>query len=129
MLLTQPQIGGESGAAESGGRVVELATDILNKIPNVYNLEHVAQKYPIIYANSMNTVLKQELIRFNRLIVVVKATLVNIRRAVAGEVVMSSELEEVNRSLIVGRVPASWASKSYPSLKPLGGYITDLLQR
>lgn len=82
-----------------------------------------------MYSNSMNTVLKQELIRFNRLIVVVKASLVNIRRAVAGEVVMSAELEEVNRSLIVGRVPASWMSKSYPSLKPLGGYVTDLLIR
>lgn len=42
---------------------------------------------------------------------------------------MTPQLEEVNRSLIVGRVPGVWASKSYPSLKPLGGYITDFLLR
>lgn len=109
--------------------VVDLATDILKKMPNKFNLELVAQKHPIMYTNSMNTVLKQELIRFNRLIEVVKTSLFNMKRAVAGEVVMSPQLEEINRSLIVGRVPSSWASKSYPSLKPLGGYITDLLFR
>lgn len=64
-----------------------------------------------------------------RLTGVVRSTLVNIGRALKGQVVMSSELEGVFNSMLVGRVPAAWAARSYPSLKPLGSYVTDLLQR
>ncbi|XP_050998839.1 dynein axonemal heavy chain 3-like, partial [Acomys russatus] len=128
VLLTLPRQSGGSG--KSPQEVVEeLAQDILSKLPRDFNLEEVMKLYPVVYEESMNTVLRQELIRFNRLTKVVRRSLIDLGRAIKGQVLMSSELEEVFSSMLVGKVPAMWAAKSYPSLKPLGGYVADLLAR
>ncbi|GFS14677.1 dynein heavy chain 3, axonemal [Elysia marginata] len=119
-----------SGGGKSSQEIIEdLASDILQKIPQDFNLEEIQNKFKVMYMESMNTVLIQELIRFNRLTKVVRSSLQDIRKAIKGLVVMSSELEDVFDSMMVGKVPSLWAAKSYPSLKPLGSYVTDLLAR
>ena len=36
---------------------------------------------------------------------------------------------QVGRALFDGKVPALWLKKSFPSLKPLGSYVKEVLER
>jgi dynein heavy chain len=71
------------------------------------------------YEESMNTVLIQELVRYNRLIKIIRDSLLSVQKALKGVLVMSKELESVTLSLTMGTIPDLWAASSYPSLKPL----------
>uniref|UniRef100_A0A669P0S7 Dynein axonemal heavy chain 12 n=1 Tax=Phasianus colchicus TaxID=9054 RepID=A0A669P0S7_PHACC len=129
LLLTQ---GGDAQGTSSGGgdsTLYEIADDILSKLPNDFNIEGCLAKYPVRYEESMNTVLVQEMERFNNLLQTIRITLTNLKKAIKGLVVMDAELEALCGSLLIGKVPENWAKQSYPSLKPLGSYILDFLQR
>lgn len=99
------------------------------KTPEVFDCEEIFKKYPTMYGESMNTVLIQECIRYNGVLEVMKITLVQLKRALKGFIVMSEELENIANSLYSGQVPAAWEIVSFVSLKPLSSWIEDLNKR
>ncbi|KAL3161683.1 hypothetical protein ABBQ38_008782 [Trebouxia sp. C0009 RCD-2024] len=128
-----------SGGTSRDSVLTSLAADIDLRLPGTFDIEAVRYKYPVDYNESMNTVMKllggvvavlcQELVRFNGLVEVIHASLKNLQKALKGQVVMSADLEQVGNAMYDGRVPSLWMAKSYPSMKPLGSYITDLIER
>jgi len=128
ILLTQAD--NSSGGAKSPDEIMdEVAADILTKLPEPFNLELAHVRYPVRWDESMNTVLQQELVRFNNLTNTMRPSLKNLRKAVKGEMVMSAELEKVGTAMMFGQVPELWKAQSYPSLKQLSSYISDLFKR
>lgn len=109
--------------------LVEISSNILTSLPNNFDIEMATKKYPILYNESMNTVLIQEMERFNVLLSIIRKSLQDLINAIKGVIVMTPELETVALSLSLSRYPVIWSNFSYPSLMSLGGYITNLIDR
>ncbi|KAL1510265.1 hypothetical protein AB1Y20_006588 [Prymnesium parvum] len=128
ILSLQPRTA--TGAGNSRDEVLdEMASDILDKLPEPFNLEAITDKFPTVYEESMNTVLQQESTRYNKVIVRLLTSLKDVRKALKGEVVMTAELELMGNQLYVNQIPDMWAKVAYPSLKPLATWVPDLLAR
>src|SRR5690348_15700968 len=67
--------------------------------------------------------------RFNRLLTVMRNSLIQIKKAIKGFIVMSEELDSMYVSIQNGQVPKNWEKVAYPSLKPLTSWFKDLIER
>lgn len=133
VLLTQTHLISSRKSNELEEEIVDpvmtLCVDIARRLPKTFDEDEAAERYPVTYTNSMNTVLRQEVIRFNRLLEFIEMSLNDTRRAILGQLAMIPELEMIHKSMMIGKLPEAWAKRSYPSLKPLGSYISDFLAR
>jgi len=128
-ILSTMQSSGGGGNSNVDEIMTNLANSMLDDIPDTYDVRAAELAYPVAYNESMNTVLTQELTRFNNLIDCIKESLIDLKRAILGEILMSNEMEEAMLSMLDGQIPGMWLKVSFPSLKPLGSYVIDLKER
>jgi len=67
--------------------------------------------------------------KFNRLLKVMKRTLIDIDLAINGFIVMSETLDEMYLKFTNNQVPNSWTKVGYLSMKPLSSWFKDMLLR
>ena len=90
LMLLPRDVGGSGASTES--IIKDKIRELVVKLPKPFDTDEAAKKHPVIYKESMNTVLQQELMRFNKLLKTVHSFLVNVDKAIDGFVVMSQEL-------------------------------------
>ncbi|XP_073442216.1 dynein axonemal heavy chain 10 [Dendrobates tinctorius] len=128
LLELQPQTG-ESGKGISRDEYIgQVAKDIENKLPQVFDLDQIRKNFGLEISPT-TVVLLQELERFNKLIVRMSRSLAELQRALAGEVGMSNELDEVARALFNGQIPSIWRKLAPDTLKSLGNWMIHFRTR
>ena len=136
VLSIQPRVGGaEDGDAMTPDQMADsVAESFQSEMPADLDPE---QCFPGLFdrdpetqqMDSLATVLIQEVDRFNGLLQVLRDSLVLLRRAIKGIIVMSFDLEEIYNAFLLNRVPKGWSTAAYPSLKPLSSWWKDLCDR
>ena len=81
------------------------------------------------HSDPLTTFLRQEVGRYSRLLTTIRNSLAELMRAVRGLAVMSQEMEDMLRSILMHLIPTAWSRLAYPSTKPLLPFMRDLYAR
>ncbi|XP_074640231.1 dynein axonemal heavy chain 10-like [Tubulanus polymorphus] len=128
LIELQPQTGDSGSGISREDFITKIATDVLTKLPEEYDLDKIRKKYGLDISPT-TVVLLQELERINKLISKMRVTLSTLKRALVGEVGMSNELDELSKSLFNGQIPAIWIRLAPDTLKSLGNWMSHFQRR
>lgn len=81
-----------------------MIQDLIQQLPENFDLDLAEERFPISYLNPLNTVLVQEMGRYNRLVDTIRVNLSSLLRAVMGHVTMTAELESTGKGKAVFQV-------------------------
>ncbi|KAK9882719.1 hypothetical protein WA026_022770 [Henosepilachna vigintioctopunctata] len=133
ILDSMPRTAAVGTGKSSDDIVFDLAESIIQQILTKIETEEInpylmkkdeKDRFP-----SLTTVLLQEIDRYNILLKLIHRSMIDLKKAIKGLVVMSEELEEVYKAFINNQVPNLWSRKGYNSLKSLSSWVKDLVLR
>jgi dynein heavy chain len=131
ILDVQPKDSSGTGGETREEQVVKIADDFLSKLPADFNQDEVRKNIDEKLGGlqkSLNIFLYQEIERLQKLITCVRKTLVELKLAIDGTIIMSEELSDALNSLFDARVPKTWRQLSWYSAT-LGSWFAELLGR
>ncbi|KAM4590913.1 dynein axonemal heavy chain 10 isoform 1-T1 [Odontesthes bonariensis] len=128
LIDLQPQTGESGGSISRDEHISQVAQDIQNKLPELFDMDVIRKTFGTDISPT-SVVLLQELERFNNLMVRMQLSLAELQRALAGEVGMSSELDEVAQALFNGHIPGIWKKLAPDTLKSLANWMSHFKRR
>jgi len=124
--LMAMQVGGAGGGdgISREDYISGLATDIQKQVPEE-EVKFLKDDVP----SPTEVVLLQEIERYVKLSTRMYSTLVDLKRAIVGEIGMTMELEALGTALFDGRPPDEWKAKSPQTTRPLGSWMEQYTER
>lgn len=131
VLEMQPRDSGSGGGtgASREEKVKALLDEILEKLPDEFNMTEIMAKVPPEERTPYVVVAFQECERMNMLTSELRRSLKELDLGLKGELTITADMEELSNALFLDVVPAKWARRAYPSLYNLAAWYADLLQR
>jgi len=118
---------GGGGASSADKQVMAICDDLLVKVPEPIDWDDIAERNQSD-VSPQKVCLLQEIERYNKLLVRLRASIKELIRGIQGFVVISEDQEKVYDALLNAKVPAAWLF-AYPSVKPMAGWLIDLIAR
>ncbi|KAJ9448993.1 Dynein gamma chain, partial [Diplonema papillatum] len=129
ILDIQPRGSGGASGKSPEQIVVDMANDFLKRLPSPWKLDAVRdQMKRWDDKKPLNIFCRQEIERLNVCILLIQNTLKDLKLAIAGIVVMSSDLQSARDSLYDAKVPAKWQAVSWPS-PTMGLWFEEVIMR
>ncbi|EHH58389.1 hypothetical protein EGM_08227 [Macaca fascicularis] len=118
---------GPGGYLGTGFQVKAVLDDILEKIPETFNMTEImakaAEKTPYV------VVAFQECERMNILTNEMRRSLKELNLGLKGELTITTDMEDLSTALFYDTVPDTWVARAYPSMMGLAAWYADLLLR
>ncbi|KAI9102678.1 dynein heavy chain and region D6 of dynein motor-domain-containing protein [Phlyctochytrium arcticum] len=127
LISLQPRTAEGAGGISREEFIANIASDIQGKLPTTFDIPRIYKS--IGTPSPTQVVLLQELERWNMLVERMSTSLRDLRRALKGEIGMSSRLDELANSLFNGVLPGMWRSLAPQTEKNLGGWMNHFERR
>jgi dynein heavy chain len=129
LIELQPREAASGEGRVSPQQVAEAtANEILEKFGDKsFDVEELVRSLDEI--GPYQNVFIQEMDVMNVLLAEIKRSIKELQLGFAGELTMSEPMEDLMMSLYMDRVPATWAKRAWPSVKPLGAWAKNFSDR
>lgn len=129
LLQTLPKQSSSKDGKSSEEEVKERAEQVIKKLPKKLDLDKAMKNHKVEYEQCLNSVLHQEIMRYNNLLSKILSYLKNLIDAVNGDVIMTSDLESFLLKMYDNKTPRQIEKISYPSLKPFSLWVNDFVEK
>jgi dynein heavy chain, axonemal len=139
LISLQPRRVGSGDGMSREDYISATARDIYSKLPiasmDVGSFDMLQTRALLLKRNKSDlitpaqVVLLQELERWNNLVKKMALSLLDLQRALVGEIGMSDELDSLGDNLFNGLLPSMWRKLTPDTQKPLGGWMGHFTRR